>query len=69
MTTSPVWMPSRTARRPPVRLLQTRIQCPHHLDQAEPAAHGPLHGVFVRLGIAEIHQQAIAEVLGRVFYN
>ena len=50
----------------PVRLLQARIQRPHGLDHAEPAADGPLDLVFMGLGIAEVHEQAIAEVLGNV---
>jgi hypothetical protein len=50
----------------PVRLLQAHIQRPHGLDHPEPAADGPLDSVFMGVGIAEVHQQAIAEVLGNV---
>jgi len=50
----------------PIRRLQARIQRPHGLDHPEPAAHGPLDRVFMSLGIAKVHQQAIAEVLRNV---
>ena len=50
----------------PVLSLQARIQRPQGLDHPEPAADGPLDLVFMGLGIAEVHQQAIAEVLGNV---
>jgi hypothetical protein len=50
----------------PVLLLQARIQRPQGLDHPEPAADGPLDRIFMGLGIAEVYQQAIAEVLGNV---
>jgi hypothetical protein len=34
------------------------------LHHSEPGAHGPLRIVFMRLRIAKVHQQAIAEILG-----
>jgi hypothetical protein len=50
----------------PMLPLQACIQGPHGLDHAEPATDGPLDRVFMRLGIAKVHQQAIAEVLCNV---
>ena len=36
------------------------------VEHLQPRPHGALGIVFVRLGIAEVDQQAIAEVLGNV---
>ena len=50
----------------PVTLLQMCVECRHGSDNPQPGAHGPPGVIFVRLGIAEIDQQAIAEMLGNV---
>jgi hypothetical protein len=47
-------------------LLQARIQEPNGLDNAQPGLHRALRIVLMRLRIAKIHQQAIAEVLGNM---
>ena len=36
----------------------------HGVHHAQPGAHGPLGVIFVRLGVAEVDEQAIAEILG-----
>ena len=36
----------------------------HGLDDPQPGPHRPLGVIFVRPGVAEVHEQAIAEVLG-----
>ena len=47
-----------------VVLLQVCIVCLHGLNDAQPGTNSTLGVVLVRLRIAEIDQQAIAEVLG-----
>ena len=47
-------------------LLQTGIQRPHGVENAQARPHRPLGVVFVRLGIAKVHQQAVAQVLGDI---
>jgi hypothetical protein len=48
------------------RLLQTRIQRTHRLDNPQSSMHGAQCVIFVRLGIAAIDQKTISEVLGDV---
>ena len=62
-TTSPVWMPIRTARRTPCVLHQAGIQRPHGLQDAQAGAHGTLRVIFMRLRIAKVDEQAIAQIL------
>ena len=50
----------------PSLLRQAGIELAHGLDDAQPGPHRPLGVVFVRLGIAKVDQQAIAEILGDV---
>jgi hypothetical protein len=45
---------------------QTGIQGCHGLDELQARLHGPLRLVFMGLGIAEVHQQPIAEVLRHI---
>ena len=45
-------------------LHQTRTERPHGVEDAKPCADRPLRIVLVGLGIAEVDQQAIAEILG-----
>jgi len=47
-------------------LLQVCIAGLHGRDDAQPGADRALGVIFVRLGITEINQQAIAEILGDV---
>jgi hypothetical protein len=44
-------------------LCQAGIQWPHGLHDAEPGPHGPLRIIFVRQGVAEVDEQAIAQIL------
>jgi len=46
--------------------LQAGIQRCHGVHNGQPGAHCPLGGIFVRLGIAKVDQQAIAQVLRHV---
>ena len=39
---------------------------PHGLHHPQPGAHGPLRVIFMRQGVAEVDQQAIAEILGDI---
>ena len=39
---------------------------PHGLEDAQPRVHGPLGIIFMRLGIAKVHQQAISQILGNI---
>jgi hypothetical protein len=43
---------------------QTGIQLPHGLQHPQPGSHGALGIVLVRLGVAEVDQQAVAQILG-----
>src|SRR5262245_49955250 len=47
-------------------LLQSRIQSPNDLNNAQPSLHCPLCIIFMCLGIAKIYQQAITEILGNM---
>ena len=47
----------------PPLLLQAGIELAHGLHDPEPGPHGPLGVIFVRQGIAEVDEQAIAEIL------
>ena len=47
----------------PLLLLQVAIERRQGLHHAEPAAHCPLRIVFMRLRIAKVHQQPVAEIL------
>src|SRR4051812_10364566 len=49
-----------------LRLLQGRIQSPNHLNNAQPGLHCPLRIIFMYLGIAKVHQQAITEIPGNM---
>src|SRR5204863_2555130 len=40
------------------------IEAWHALDQRETRPHGPLGVVLLRLGVAEIHQHAVAHIFG-----
>jgi hypothetical protein len=42
---------------------ETGIELSHGLDHPLASPHGPLGVIFVRLGIAEVDQQAIAQIL------
>ena len=44
-------------------LLQADVQRSHSLHDAQPSPSSPLRVVFVRLGIAKVHQQAVAQIL------
>ena len=44
-------------------LRQARIERSHRRHQAKTSAHRPLGVIFMRLGIAKVHQQAIAQIL------
>ena len=46
------------------RLCQVGIQPLHGVQDAQARAHGPLGVVFVGLGVAKVHQQPIAQILG-----
>jgi hypothetical protein len=46
--------------------LQTRIEYPHSLHNTQAGVHGPPGIVFMRPGIAKVHQQAVAQILGDV---
>ena len=48
----------------PALLPQAGIELAHGLDHAQPGPHGPLGVIFVRLGVPEVDQEAIAEILG-----
>ena len=50
----------------PLLLRQAGIEFPHGLHNAQAGAHGPLGVIFVRLGIAKVDQQAVAEILGDI---
>ena len=56
-------MPTRTASWTAARL-PGAVFSPHGLHEPEPGPHGALGIVFMRLGIAKIDQQPIAQVLG-----
>jgi hypothetical protein len=47
-------------------LLQSVIEHRHSLHHGEPASYRPLCIVFMRLRIAKVDQQAIAQILGNV---
>ena len=65
-TTSPVWIPSRTARRTPYSCSRRVFNVPMASTIPSPLRTARWTVVFMGLGIAEVHQQAIAEVLGNV---
>ena len=48
----------------PLLLRQAGIELAQGLDHPQPGPHRPLGVIFVRQGIAEVDQQAIAEILG-----
>jgi hypothetical protein len=48
----------------PTLWLQAGIELAQGLDHTQPGAHGALGVVFVRLRVAKVDQQAIAEILG-----
>ena len=56
----------RTATPYPVLRFQARIQRRHGLDKLQAGLHGPLRFVFMGLGIAEVDQQPIAEILRHI---
>ena len=47
----------------PLLLRQAGIELSHGLHDPQPGPHRPLGVIFVRLGIAKVDQQAIAEIL------
>jgi hypothetical protein len=47
----------------PPLLLQAGIEWSHRLHHSQPRPYRPLRIIFVRLGVAEVDQQAIAEIL------
>jgi hypothetical protein len=49
-----------------VLLRQTGVEWSHGLHHPQPGTHGPRGIIFVRLGPAKVHEQAIAEILGDV---
>jgi hypothetical protein len=55
--------PQTHAQVHPPLPLQVGIELSHRLHDAQPDAHRTLRVVLVRLGVAEVDQQAIAEVL------
>ena len=48
----------------PALLRQAGIELPQGLDDPQPGPHGPLGIIFVGQGVAEVDEQAIAEILG-----
>ena len=58
-------MPRRTASGPPP-LFQAGIELRHRFHDPQPRPHRPLGIIFMGLGIAEVDQQAIAEILGDI---
>ena len=44
--------------------MRRRIELTQGLDDPEPGPHGPLGVIFVRQGVAEVDEQAIAQILG-----
>ena len=65
-TTRPVWMPTRSARRRPCALRQTRIQRSHRLQEAQPGPHRPQGIVFMGLRPAKIDEEPIAKPLRNI---
>ena len=63
-TTSPVWIPRRTASCTPRSCARRVLSCPRASTHPQPGPHGPLGVIFVRQGVAEVDEQAIAEILG-----
>jgi hypothetical protein len=63
MTTSPVCSPDAYRHLDAILWFQTRMQGCHGLDKLQTALHGPLRLVFMGMGVAEVHQEPIAEVL------
>ena len=51
-------------RRAQPFLPQAGRKLPHGFDHPQPGPHGPLRIIFVRQGVAEIDEQAVAEILG-----
>ena len=47
----------------PPLLRQAGIELPQGLDHPQPGPHGPLGVIFVRQRVAEVDEQAIAEIL------
>jgi hypothetical protein len=45
-------------------LHKTRTERPHGVEDAETRTYCPLCIIIMSLGIAEVHQQAITEILG-----
>jgi hypothetical protein len=44
-------------------LLPAAIELAHGLDHAQPGPNRPLRVIFMRQGVAEVDEQAIAEIL------
>src|SRR5262245_9920065 len=57
-------MPRRTPRCTPRPCSRSTLSCPRASTIASPARTARLGVIFVRPGVAEVHEQAIAEVLG-----
>jgi hypothetical protein len=45
---------------------QTSIECPHGFHNPQTSADGAAGIVFMRLGVAKVHQQPIPEILGNM---
>src|SRR5215468_4268368 len=63
-TTSPVWTPRRTASCTPRVCVRCVLSCPR--ASTIPGPYRPLGVIFVRQGVAEVDEQAVAEVLGNM---
>ena len=59
-----MWIPIRTASRTPWSWTSCGIARPHRRQQLQASPHGALGIVLMRLRIAEVDEQAIAQVLG-----
>ena len=59
-------MPTRTASRSPCFALEHIVDVGDGLDDRQPRAHGALGVVLVSLRVAEVDEQAVAQVLRHV---
>ena len=64
ITTSPVWMPRRILIETPKLLLEPHVEGVDGLEHLQARPGRALGRVLIGGGVAEVHQQAIAEVLG-----
>src|SRR5207245_2159195 len=56
-------LPAPLRQPPPVGRVDSVVQLSHRVEKGEPPAHRPLGVVLVRLGVAEVDEQAVAQVL------